>query len=111
MFGDLRRPNTLVGNDAGMLVDFDWCGKSGEARYPPEINRDPSMGWPQVWDQIVLLSRLFRIPKPPLKRLGWIIRCPHWEGRKMHIDKCSQQMNNSVWTELRRIEEGLTRSN
>ena len=46
VFGDLRRPNILVGNDTAMLVDFDWCGKSGEARYPPEINRDPSMGWP-----------------------------------------------------------------
>ena len=67
VFGDLRRPNILVGNDTAMLVDFDWCGKSGEARYPPEINRDPSMGWPQMWDQIALLSRLFRIPKPPLK--------------------------------------------
>ena len=46
VFGDLRRPNILVGNDTAMLIDFDWCGKSGEARYPPEINRDPRMGWP-----------------------------------------------------------------
>ena len=111
VFGDLRRLNILVGNDTAMLVDFDWCGKSGKARYPPEINRDPSIGWPQMWDQIALLSRLFRIPKPPLKWLGWIIRCPHWEGRKIHIDKCYQQMNNSVWTELRRNQEGLTRLN
>jgi len=45
VFSDLRQPNILVGNDIAMLVDFDWCGKSGIARYPPEINRDPSMGW------------------------------------------------------------------
>jgi len=48
VFGDLRRPNILVGNDIAMLVDFDWCGKSGEGRYPSEINRDSSMGWPQM---------------------------------------------------------------
>ena len=46
VFGDLRRSNILVGNDTAMLVDFDWCGKSGIARYPPKINCDPSMGWP-----------------------------------------------------------------
>ena len=46
VFGDFRRPNIVVRNDTAMLIDFDWCGKSGEARYPPEINCDPSMGWP-----------------------------------------------------------------
>ena len=46
VFSDFRRPNILAGNDTAMLIDFDGCGKSGEARYPPEINRGPSMGWP-----------------------------------------------------------------
>ena len=44
VFGDLREPNILVcgnGSDASvMLVDFDWCGKEGEARYPCSINLD-----------------------------------------------------------------------
>ena len=46
VFGDLRRPNIFVGNDTVMLIDFDWCGTAGEARYPPEINLDASIGWP-----------------------------------------------------------------
>ena len=44
VFGDLREPNVLVrgsGTDASaMLIDFDWCGKEGEVRYPCEINLD-----------------------------------------------------------------------
>jgi serine/threonine protein kinase len=39
VFGDLRDPNVLVTQDgSAMLVDFDWCGKRGEARYPLDIN-------------------------------------------------------------------------
>ena len=45
VFGDLRLPNILVGGDSAMLIDFDWCGKAGQDRYPPEMNRDESMGW------------------------------------------------------------------
>ena len=37
VFGDLRRPNVLVVGDRVVLVDFDWCGKAGEARYPSDI--------------------------------------------------------------------------
>ncbi|KAI0089695.1 hypothetical protein BDY19DRAFT_119915 [Irpex rosettiformis] len=42
VFGDLREPNVLVTEDgaSAMLVDFDWCGKVGEARYPNDINLD-----------------------------------------------------------------------
>ena len=32
VFGDLRRPNVLLMGDRVVLVDFDWCGKEGEAR-------------------------------------------------------------------------------
>lgn len=28
-----------------MLVDFDWCGKVGEARYPVDINLDGEIDW------------------------------------------------------------------
>ncbi len=47
VFGDLRRPNIMVkksqdrhGNDEwhGQLVDFDWSGAIGKARYPVILN-------------------------------------------------------------------------
>ncbi|KAI0094198.1 hypothetical protein BDY19DRAFT_8862 [Irpex rosettiformis] len=40
VFGDLREPNVLVTEDgtSAMLVDFDWCGKEGEVRYPNDVN-------------------------------------------------------------------------
>ena len=39
VFGDLRLPNILVTSQGGVqLVDFDWCGKVGEAEYPASIN-------------------------------------------------------------------------
>jgi len=64
VFGDLRQPNILVGNDTTMLIDFDWCGKSDKACYPLKINCDSSIGWPQMWGQIALLSHIL---KPSLK--------------------------------------------
>jgi hypothetical protein len=50
VFGDLRRPNVMVvrGSDGkvtgGMLIDFDWCGTSGQVQYPDDIN--PYIDWP-----------------------------------------------------------------
>ncbi|KAG6914878.1 hypothetical protein DXG01_014771 [Tephrocybe rancida] len=46
VFGDLRPPNILTTNGRAMIVDFDWCGKAGEARYPPSLNSDKALGWP-----------------------------------------------------------------
>jgi RIO-like serine/threonine protein kinase len=45
VFGDLRDPNILylTSKARAMLVDFDWCGKDGEARYPATLN--PSIAW------------------------------------------------------------------
>jgi hypothetical protein len=47
VFGGLRRPNVMIferkttierrGTIRGMLVDSDWAGKVGEARYPPKV--------------------------------------------------------------------------
>ncbi|KAH9887338.1 hypothetical protein C8Q73DRAFT_713661 [Cubamyces lactineus] len=37
VFGDLRNPNVLEVEDGVMLIDFDWCGKEGTARYPSDI--------------------------------------------------------------------------
>jgi hypothetical protein len=41
VFGDLRCPNILVESEGDsprlMLIDFDWCGEKGKARYPSDI--------------------------------------------------------------------------
>jgi len=43
--GDIRAPNILVGVDRQpRLIDFDWSGKVGAARYPVGLNRD--IKWP-----------------------------------------------------------------
>ncbi|KAL4245199.1 hypothetical protein ABKN59_009927 [Abortiporus biennis] len=45
VFGDLRRQNVMVCEDKSVrFVDFDWAGKVGEVRYPPDIN--PDIQWP-----------------------------------------------------------------
>lgn len=44
VFGDLRLPNVLALGDGVMLIDFDWCGKAGEAEYPASINTE--IMWP-----------------------------------------------------------------
>lgn len=41
--GDVRNVNVMVTNGptpAVMLVDFDWAGRIGEARYPMNVNRE-----------------------------------------------------------------------
>jgi hypothetical protein len=49
VFGDVRRPNIMVAttrNEHGkdewhaQMVDFDWSGPVGVARYPPALNKD-----------------------------------------------------------------------
>ena len=44
VFGDLRLPNVLFSKGKVFLIDFDWAGKSGEARYPHSLSR--SVDWP-----------------------------------------------------------------
>lgn len=39
VFGDLRVPNILETTEGILLIDFDWCGKAGVARYPCDINK------------------------------------------------------------------------
>ncbi|KEP48695.1 putative kinase domain protein [Rhizoctonia solani 123E] len=50
VFGDLREPNMMVLQDSmgratgkAMLVDFDWCGKHLEGKYPQKMNME--LGW------------------------------------------------------------------
>ena len=39
--GDIREGNILVSEDGNVkVIDFDWCRKVGEARYPSDINLD-----------------------------------------------------------------------
>ncbi|EUC66950.1 kinase domain protein, putative [Rhizoctonia solani AG-3 Rhs1AP] len=52
VFGDLRRPNVMVLQDStgkatgrAMLIDFDWCGKDIEGRYPLKMNM--TLEWPE----------------------------------------------------------------
>ncbi len=45
VFGDLREPNLLLRENKLYLIDFDWCGKAGEVRYPLDICLDNVMGW------------------------------------------------------------------
>ncbi|KAG8899675.1 hypothetical protein FRB99_006506 [Tulasnella sp. 403] len=50
VFGDLREPNIMVvrkeeGEAVPILVDFDWCGKQGEATYPRGMNY--RIDWPE----------------------------------------------------------------
>ncbi|KAI0083190.1 hypothetical protein BDY19DRAFT_746482, partial [Irpex rosettiformis] len=42
VFGDLRKPNILISRATGgvVLVDFDFCGKENEARYPVGIHTE-----------------------------------------------------------------------
>lgn len=47
VWGNLREPNVLVvkGDDSDRvkLIDFDWCGKELEARYPTDVNQNSAM--------------------------------------------------------------------
>jgi hypothetical protein len=43
--GDLRAPNALITTGGLKLVDFDWCGEEGKARYPADIFLAPDLGW------------------------------------------------------------------
>ena len=44
VLGDLRLPNVLFSKGKVFLIDFDWAGKSGEARYPRGLSRN--VDWP-----------------------------------------------------------------
>lgn len=44
VFGDLRAPNVLFSKGKVFLIDFDWAGKIGEARYPRGLSSH--VDWP-----------------------------------------------------------------
>ena len=43
--GDLRGPNILIAADGLKLIDFDWCGEAGKARYPADISVGSGIPW------------------------------------------------------------------
>jgi serine/threonine protein kinase len=66
VFGDLRPPNVMITKTNEVkLIDFDWAGERGQARYPYLIS--PSVSWPdgvkaleiiEVAHDITMLERL-----------------------------------------------------
>lgn len=45
--GDLRSPNILItAEEKVMIIDFDWCKKAGEGRYPASLNPE-GIDWPE----------------------------------------------------------------
>ena len=48
VFGDLRAPNVLGLEDRIMVIDFDWAGQMGSARYPEDISMGKNgISWPK----------------------------------------------------------------
>ncbi|KAF9492953.1 hypothetical protein BDN71DRAFT_1509053 [Pleurotus eryngii] len=55
VFGDLRTPNIMYVNGLFKLIDFDWAGKEGEARYPPFLST--GIHWPPGVQPSALITR------------------------------------------------------
>ena len=45
MHGDVRGPNIFTTTYSLKLIDFNWCGKAGEARYPVDIILTSDTQW------------------------------------------------------------------
>lgn len=49
VFGDMRRPNILIKKEIdrlrALLIDFEWVGEAGQARYPPLLNDSGEITW------------------------------------------------------------------
>ena len=59
VFGDLR-PNNIIKPQDGrgvLLVDFDWCGRHGESRYPVSLNSDSDCGWHSDVNRGAIMSK------------------------------------------------------
>ncbi len=78
VFGDVRRPNVMVlniknqdGNDEwhGRLVDFDWSGQVGDARYPPTLNT--AIRWTRGVEAAQVIEKQNDLDMLEKLRLGW----------------------------------------
>jgi len=45
VFGDLRKANIILRGQRPILIDFDWAGLDGIAKYPATLNDGSSIGW------------------------------------------------------------------
>ena len=56
--GDLRDTNVLVKHNSGefMLIDYDWAGTLGTARYPRLVNKSDVLGRPKDVEDGELIS-------------------------------------------------------
>ena len=50
VFGDLRAPNIIFSGGNAFLIDFDWAGREGEARYPRNLSR--GVNWPKEVEEL-----------------------------------------------------------
>ncbi|KIK52914.1 hypothetical protein GYMLUDRAFT_107811, partial [Collybiopsis luxurians FD-317 M1] len=56
VFGDLRLPNIILWESGAMLVDFDWCGRDGVARYPVDLNVYAQGEWAEGMERYGLMK-------------------------------------------------------
>ncbi|KAK2461366.1 hypothetical protein APHAL10511_006590 [Amanita phalloides] len=56
VFGDLRPPNVMITKaDKVKLIDFNWAGVEGQAKYPPIMS--PAIAWPEGVKALAVMRR------------------------------------------------------
>jgi serine/threonine protein kinase len=56
VFGDLRRPNIMITKDGRVkLIDFNWAGEEGQAKYPSLISQE--IHWPEGVKAVAVIRR------------------------------------------------------
>ena len=57
VFGDLRPPNFMTTNNCNIkLIDFDWAGEAGCAKYP--LFMSPDIPWPEGVKQLAIMEKM-----------------------------------------------------
>jgi len=56
VFGDLRLLNILITKDGNVkLIDFNWAGEDGQAKYPPLISQE--ITWPEGVEAMAVMRQ------------------------------------------------------
>ena len=56
VFGDLWLPNILITKDGNVkLIDFNWAGEDGQAKYPPLISQE--ITWPEGVEAMAVMRQ------------------------------------------------------
>jgi serine/threonine protein kinase len=56
VFGDLRPPNVMITKGGEVkLIDFNWAGEEGQAKYPPLIS--PEIAWPEGVEALAVMRK------------------------------------------------------